>query len=111
MYHTCLNIYYMYIYVASQMWCLARLLPLLIGDLVPPDDTKWINFLMLLTCLDYSFAPVMTDSKCDFLAMLIEDFLSDFTELYERRLTPKMHYMIHIPSWIKRFKQWWIYGQ
>ena len=111
MYHTCLNIYYMYIYVASQMWCLAHLLPLLIGDLVPPDDTKWINFLMLLTCLDYSFAPVMTDSKCDFLAMLIEDFLSDFTELYERRLTPKMHYMIHILSWIKRFKQWWIYGQ
>lgn len=85
------------------MWCLARHLPLLIGDLVPDDDVKWLNFLMLLTCVDYIFAPVMTEEKCHFLSVLIEDFLIAFKDLYDVRLTPKMHYMIHIPSCIKRY--------
>ena len=90
-------------YLASQMWYLARMLPILVGELVPIDDDRWLHYLQLLTCIDYIFAPIMTEELCDYLAMLIEDFLTDFTELYARRLIPKMHYMIHIPTWIKRY--------
>ena len=36
---------------------------------------------------------------------MIEDFLYDFRQLYpERRLTPKMHYLIHVPSWMLRYE-------
>ncbi len=81
-----------------------RFLPLLIGHLVPEGDCFWDNFLMLLTIMDYVFAPVTTADKADYVAMLVEDFLVDFRELYpERRLIPKMHYMIHLPTWMKLY--------
>ncbi len=48
------------IYIASQTWCLIRLLPLIIGDLVPKDDPHWINFLILLDIVDYTFSPKTT---------------------------------------------------
>ena len=93
---------------ASQMWCLGRFLPLLIGHLVPEGDCYWENFLQLLTIIDYVFAPVTNADKADYIAMLVEDFLTDFKELYpERRLIPKMHYLIHLPSWIKRYVYTW----
>ncbi|XP_020616845.1 uncharacterized protein LOC110054828 [Orbicella faveolata] len=42
---------------ASQMWCLARMLPLLTGDLIPADDKHWENFLRLLKVEEIVFAP------------------------------------------------------
>lgn len=45
----------------------------------------------------YVFAPVTTAEKADYVAMLLEDFLTDFKDLHpERRLIPKMPYMIHL---------------
>ena len=53
--------------------------------------------------MEYIFAPVITTDKLDYLQMLIQDFLTEFTRLYpERPLTPKMHYLVHMPSWMKR---------
>ena len=90
--------------LASQTWCLARFLPLLIGDLVPEDDGKWHNFLVLLKIIEYCFAPVITVDKTTYLELLIEEFLTDFVKHYpERSLIPKMHYLVHVPSWIRRF--------
>lgn len=52
--------------------------------------------------MDKVFAPVTNEERADYVAMLIEDFLSDFVQLYpERALTPKMHYLLHIPKWMK----------
>ncbi|XP_065888107.1 uncharacterized protein [Dysidea avara] len=88
---------------ASQMWCLARYLPFLIGTLVCEDNDHWENFLTLLSIMDYVFAPLLTSAKADYIAAATEDFLSDFVDLYpHRRLIPKMHYMIHLSTWIKR---------
>ena len=53
--------------------------------------------------MEYTFAPVITTDKLDYLQMLIQDFLIEFTQLYpDRPLTPKMHYLVHMPSWMKR---------
>ncbi len=80
-----------------------RYLPLLIGDLVPKDDNHWEHFLCLLTIVDFVFAPITTKDTITYLEVLIEDFLHEFRELYPNRpLTPKMHYMLHIPSWMFR---------
>lgn len=93
----------LYLCIATQMWCLGRFLPLLIGSKVPEGDLFWENFLMLLTVMDYVFAPTTTADKADYVTMLVEDFLTEFRDLYpERRLIPKMHYMVHLSSWMKR---------
>ena len=89
------------------MWCLARVLPFLIGEFIPEDDHHWDNFLTLLTVMDFVFAPATTIDKANLVASLTQDFLADFKELYpERSLTPKMHYMIHMPSWMKWYFQY-----
>ena len=69
-----------------------------LSHLVPEGDDFWDNFLMKLTIImDYVFAPITSDDKADYIAMLAEYFLKDFKEFYpERRLIPIMHYMIHL---------------
>lgn len=84
------------------MWCLGRYLPFLIGDKIPDGNPFWANYSNHLQIMDEVFAPVIHKERIDYLRMLIEDFLHEFRVLYpERALTPKMHYLVHIPTWIK----------
>ncbi len=89
--------------LATQAWCLARFFPLLVGDMVPECDAKWKSFLLLLRIMELTFAPVTTINNTYYLEMLIEEFLSDFNLLYPARtITPKMHYLVHVPSWTRK---------
>ena len=56
-----------YICIASQMWCLARLLPLMTGDSVPEHDAHWENFNLMLSITDYAFAPVTSEEIIPYL--------------------------------------------
>jgi len=79
-------------------WCLLRLLPLIIGDLVPKDNPYWINFLRLIELVDYLSAP---ETTLGYLRDLIQDHHSCFKELYPyQRITPKFHHLVHIPHYI-----------
>ena len=84
------------------MWCLARFLPLIIGDLIPRDDSNWENFLIFLNIMDYTLSPSTTPEKMAYLSVLVEEFLTDISQLYDRPLTPKMQYMVHVHSLILR---------
>ena len=78
--------------VAAQMWCLCRLLPLMIGDKVPETDSRWLNFLRLLEIIDVLFAPVLSNNLIAYLHFLIEEHHQLFTELYPScNITPKIH--------------------
>ena len=91
-------------FVACQMWCLGRCLPILIGDLIPEEHPYWNNFLLLLDIVNELFAPVTHPHRADYLSIIVGEFLEDFKELYPNRpLTPKMHYMVHMPTWTKRY--------
>ena len=79
------------------MWCLARLLPLMIGEYVPEDDDQWGLFTKFLMILDYTLAPSINEEITEYLRKVIEDHHSRFFELY-----PKRHYMIHFPDWMKK---------
>ena len=46
---------------------LARLLPFMVGDIILTDDEHWLNFLALLTTIDYVFAPVVSPDIVAFL--------------------------------------------
>uniref|UniRef100_A0A1X7V4A6 Uncharacterized protein n=1 Tax=Amphimedon queenslandica TaxID=400682 RepID=A0A1X7V4A6_AMPQE len=89
---------------ATEMWCLARLLPIMIGNHIPKDNPYWLHFLALLEIVDYLFAPIISTECLDHMRILIRDHHSAFKELYpECNLIPKMHYMVHYPDWIQRF--------
>ena len=93
-----------YFFIASQMWCLARMLPIMIGELVPENDQHWENFLLLLTITDYIFAPITSDSIVAYVRELLHEHHLEFRKLYpDSRLTPKMHYLIHLPQWMLKY--------
>lgn len=88
---------------ATEMWCLGRFLPLIVADLIAEDSTHWLHFLQLLTIMEYLFAPVTSNDNMKYVEILIEDFLSTWQQLYpSRTLTPKMHYLLHLPAWMAR---------
>ena len=81
---------------ASQMWLLARVFPLLVGDLVPRDDKNWLCFLKLLKISEICVAPVLSEGSAAFVELLIEEHHSEFKRLYPNdSITPKMHFMVH----------------
>ena len=84
------------------MWCLARMLPLLIGDFIPVADDCWENFLRLLKIEEIVFAQRTSTQLAAYLALLVEEYLTQFSELNERRMIPKQHYMVHYPTQIVR---------
>ena len=53
------------------MRCLARLLLLMVGEKIREEDPHWENFLILLTIVDYCFAPIVCEDWAAFLGMLI----------------------------------------
>ena len=85
------------------MWCLARVLPLLIGDLIPDGDEQWENFLCLLKIEEIVFSPVTSTRMAAYLAVLVEQYLNESKELHERSLIPKHHNMVHYPRQITRY--------
>ena len=90
----------LYSILASQMWCLARMLPLVIGDLVPENEPHWEHFLCLLQIEEIVFAQRTTVQLAAYLSVLVDSYLREYTSLYEKPVTPKQHYMVHYPQQI-----------
>jgi len=75
----------------------------MIGEKVPIDDEHWNNFLLLLTILDYIFAPVISPDCIAHLKDLIDEHHQCYRELYPTcSIIPKMHYIVHYPECIER---------
>lgn len=79
---------------------------MLIGDLVPIGDEHWTNFTTLLTIMDYAFAPKISAPMLESLQELVDEFLPSFKALYPgESIVPKMHYMVHLVTTIKRYEE------
>lgn len=58
---------YMYIFIyisASQMWLLGRILPLILGHVIPAEDERWMNLTLLLRILEQLLAHSITVDQC-----------------------------------------------
>ena len=85
------------------MWCLGRVLPLVVGQWVPEDEQHYGVFLVLRNILDICMAPVTSVQKAAYLRSLIDEHHQMFKQCYpEASFIPKMHYMVHLPQWIVR---------
>jgi len=89
---------------ASEMWCLLRNLPVLIGDLVADDDQVWLLLCQLLKISSVIFSPSCTIAVTYYLKHLIDDHLLLFKDLFPLvNIIPKQHFMIHYPRMIRIF--------
>lgn len=94
----------LYFALAAQMWCFCRMLPFMIGHLIPTGDEHWVNFLRLLEIIDLLMAPCITHQLITYLGDLIKEHHEEFTRLYPScSITPKFHFMIHYAEWIRRY--------
>ena len=98
-----MHIHGIILYTAHEIWQLFHILPLLIGDLVPVGDAHYINFMALQEISAILCADVITADQLAYLQILIQEYLSNLTSLYpDVSLTPKCHYLVHCPSFLKR---------
>jgi len=89
---------------SGRMWCLLRLLPLMIGPSVPQEDEHWKFLLELKQICEMVFAYKLTESHLSYLEIKIQDHLNSFKDLFpSRRLLPKHHFMLHMPECIRLF--------
>ena len=80
------------------MWCHTRLLPLVINELIPQQDSKWDNFTLMLT-IWHSFAPVTSEVVVPYLRTPINDHHEAFSELYPScPIISKMHYFLWLAA-------------
>ena len=95
-------------YIASQMWTLSRLLPVIVGNYINEDDDNWLHFLQLLDIMEYTFSPTVLSDTPAYLTMIISSNLTTYKELYpEFSFIPKMHYMVHIPQYLYKYVNVW----
>ena len=80
------------------MLLLLRILPFLIGSVVPDSDRNWKCFLLLRKIIDMVFCPVVTTGMADSQKILIIENHETFVSLYPSCFIPKMHFLIHYPE-------------
>ena len=99
--HTYVRIIYN---AASQMWTLGRLLPVMIGHIIPEDNTHWLHYLEILDIMDLLFSPFVRPETPGYLEVLLEQNLQAFLDLYpDHSILPKMHFLTHMPNFLARF--------
>ncbi|XP_064469555.1 uncharacterized protein LOC135384274 [Ornithodoros turicata] len=87
---------------ASQKWCLFRLLPQMIGHLLPEGHSAWELYLLYRHIVDIILADKVPVDSIMYLRVQIDAFLEKFTELFpNQKLIPKMHFLVHYPRFIR----------
>ncbi|KAK3918124.1 putative flavin-dependent thymidylate synthase [Frankliniella fusca] len=85
---------------SAQMWQMAAYLPVMLGPHIDDDDKHWMNFLELLEIARIVSSHEIPKYELDYLADLIESYLTDYQELYGH-LIPKQHFLVHYPRLIR----------
>jgi len=88
---------------AIEKWCLFRILPFLVGDLIPRDNVQWQLYLQFREIAEIMFAPKLDKQFVHYLQLQISEFVSQFVIIFPGKITPKVHYLIHYPRSILRF--------
>lgn len=88
---------------AHENWSLLRLLPFIIGDLIPEAEPAWLVLLDLKEIVELAVAPLHNKETIAYLDCKITEHRDRFLELFPARLLPKHHYLEHYPHMIECF--------
>ena len=89
---------------AHENWSLLRLLPFLIGHLVPENEPAWSVLMDLKDIVELIVAPTHSDESIAYLDGKIIEHRQRYQDLFPAiRLLPKHHFLEHYPSLIRCF--------
>lgn len=91
---------------ADQVLWYSHLMPFAVAHKIPEDDEKWINFIRfrILMIQQLCTSPVATFATVHSLELLIARHNRFYQDIYtDCPFTPKMHYLVHLPSQILNF--------
>lgn len=89
---------------AHENWCLLRLLPLMIGQLIPEGEPAWKVILILKDIVELVVAPVHSDKSVAYLEFKISEHRQCYKEVFpDHGLLPKHHFLEHYPEMTKLF--------
>ncbi len=89
----------------AENWTLLRLLPFLIGDVIPEGESVWEIILDLKEIVELAVAQVHTEESIGYLQSKISDHRQKYQEAFpNQKLLPKHHYLEHYPHMI------WCFG-
>ena len=85
---------------ASETMCFLRVLPLLIGDLIPENESHWQLILKLRHLVEVIYSPVFHQKTFIYLKNIISEYLRLLNELFpnENSSKPKHHNLVHYPE-------------
>ena len=90
-------------YKAAQARLFLRLIPFILCSLIPVDDDYYTLVVELIELCQIVFTPVITLPTINLLKGKIGEHFRNFKKHFPNiSITPKQHYMIHIPSMIKQ---------
>lgn len=89
---------------AAESLTLTKYFGLIVGHLIPKDDEHWKLYLLLRQILDILLSPFIPLEHLKLLESYITEHHETYLDLSEtKRLTNKMHHMIHYPTLIEHF--------
>lgn len=89
---------------AHENWNLIRILPFLIGDLIPEDELAWQVILDLKVIVELAVAPVHTDETIAYLDVNVSEHRQRLLQLNPVvKILPKHHYLEHYAHLIRCF--------
>ena len=88
---------------AVEKWCLFRLLPLLIGDVVDDKDKVWKLYLLARDICEIVLAPVVDPAWLPYLELIIAHHHALLKDVAPKAFIPKMHFIVHYPRLLLTF--------
>lgn len=89
---------------AAQMWCLTRLIFLILGNFIRNGCEYWQLLLYLAEICELASAPQHSGETIGYLEGTVIDFLELYSLLFpHEHFTPKMHYLQHYSKLIQYF--------
>lgn len=86
---------------ATQTLCFVKYFGLLIGDLVPINDSFWLLYRLLREILDIILAKSNHKSHSNILRVLINEHHKLYLQITKDNLKPKFHILTHYPDFIE----------
>lgn len=85
----------------SECWTLLRLLPLMIGHLVP-NCSEWSLLILFVRIVEVIVSPSVNEAELVLLQSHIEMFLRGVVSIFGKDITPKMHFMLHYADEVRK---------
>lgn len=88
---------------AAQIWLLSRVFPFFGESYAHHCPDVWKVFTMMLEITAICLSKNITINILGYLRLLIKGHLQLFKDVFNQNITPKQHYLVHLPTQIIKF--------